>query len=159
MDGSWQLNCPVCMLSMVRPIWGILVPLALSTLEKNTDFWVTVINPRVPNGAPSFWSPLLAKSWSVVPQAPVSKEATSGWLPRYMHIGDLKKVEWIRQRVSCCIQPDHLNTARSFQHQKAKECKRTVRKLLKIQQSVRLQVVTITVAKMKETPILMPKWP
>jgi len=146
-DGSWQLNCPVCMLLMVRPIWGILVPLALSTLGKNTDFWVTVINPRVPNCAPSFWSPLLAKSWSVVPQ------------PRYMHIGDLKKVEWIRQRVSCCIQPDHLNTARRFQHQKANECKRTVRKLLKIQQSVRLQVVTVTVAKIKEAPILMPKWP
>lgn len=24
-------------------------------------------------------------------------------LARYMHIGDLRKVEWIRQRVSCCI--------------------------------------------------------
>lgn len=72
-NGSWQLNCPVCMLSMVRPIWGILVPLALSTLEKKTrNFelpWSTRVSRMVPH---RFGAPCLQNHgpWSHRPRCP-----------------------------------------------------------------------------------------
>ena len=117
------------------------------------DFWVAVINPR----AHRFGAPCLQNHSPSSHRPRCPKEAPAGWIPRYMHIGDLKKVEWIRQRVPCCIQPDHLNTAGSFQHQKAKQQKKPSENLK--HPTILSQVVTVTLAKLKETSVLRPKWP
>ena len=105
---------------------------------------------------PPFWSPLLAKSFSIIPQAPVSQR--SPWLNTKVYAHRWPQKSGVDQTKSSLLQPDHLNTAGSFQHQKAKQHQKKPSENLK-HPTILSQVVTVTLAKMKETSVLRPKWP